>query len=152
VNFVQGIKAGFLNAVHFKGRTTRWDYLLWLLFLVIGGYATSLIDSAALHETSRLGAVNVVFNAIMLLPTVAVTVRRLHDTGRSGWWLLIVPGVIGAMTALSIYTGYFAMPLIVVFAGVGVLIYWLREAGTPGPNRFGPRPSVVIAITPRPAT
>jgi uncharacterized membrane protein YhaH (DUF805 family) len=152
MNFAQAVKAGFSNCLNFNARTTRWDYVCWLLFWVLGGYAASLIDSAVLHEATRFGAVNIAFNVIVLLPTVAGTVRRLHDTGRSGWWLLIVPGVTGAMTAVAIYTGYFAMPLIVIFAGLGILIYWLRGPGTPGPNRFGPRPTGFVTITPRPAT
>jgi uncharacterized membrane protein YhaH (DUF805 family) len=57
------------------------------------------------------------FGLATLLPGLAVSVRRLHDTNRSGWWILL-----------------WFIPLI----GIIVLIVWWVQQGTPGPNRFGP--------------
>jgi uncharacterized membrane protein YhaH (DUF805 family) len=56
---------------------------------------------------------------VTLLPGLAVSVRRLHDTDRSGWWLFI---------------------MMIPIAGLVVLIVWFIQDGTPGYNRFGPNP------------
>ncbi len=58
---------------------------------------------------------------MILLPNLAVTVRRLHDLDKSGWWVLIC-----------------LIPLV----GLVVLIYWFIQPGTSGPNRYGPEPHV----------
>lgn len=66
----------------------------------------------------------------LLLPGIAVGVRRLHDIDRSGWWLLII-----------------FVPII----GVIAVIYWACLKGTDGANRFGPDPLDGIAAQPTPA-
>lgn len=59
------------------------------------------------------------YSLAVLIPVVAVAVRRLHDLDKSGWWLLIAVTIIGAF----------------------VLLYWFIQPGTRGPNRFGPQPN-----------
>jgi uncharacterized membrane protein YhaH (DUF805 family) len=61
---------------------------------------------------------NPVFSLATLLPSLAVAARRLHDTDRTAWWLLL------ALTGIGIF----------------VLLVWFCFKGTPGPNRFGPDP------------
>ena len=75
-----------------------------------------------MHSRSVLGLL--VTPGLLLLPGLAVSVRRLHDTGRSGWWLLI--GLI---------------PL----AGAIVLLVFVCTDSEPGPNRFGPSPKDAVA-------
>lgn len=60
-----------------------------------------------------------IFALIITLPSIAVSIRRLHDTGRSGWWLLIG-----------------AIPII----GILMLIYWYAQDGEPQINTFGAAP------------
>ena len=91
----------FLNAyrnyVDFGSRTTRKEY--WMFVLI------NLIVSIVLTFTEGLlggpGAVSVLYSLAVFIPTLAVSVRRLHDTERSGWWLLIglIP-VIGVLVLL----------------------------------------------------
>ena len=76
--------------------------------LVVGIYAEPLAEGQPLQ---------LLFNLATLLPTLAVSVRRLHDTDRSGWWLLL--GLI---------------PII----GNLILLWWYIQAGTPGDNEYGP--------------
>lgn len=101
----------------FSGRANRkqfWLYALWLgvVYIVIG------ILSAALGEKAG-NAVIALVGLALIVPNLAITVRRLHDTDRSGWWVLIS-----------------LLPLI------GGLILFVFEVlpGTPGENRFGSQP------------
>ncbi len=118
MTFVQAIQSGFKNYVKFQGRATRSEFWWWMLFYMI---IVAVLDSMAMGELQRgtpglftgvLGLVGLVF----LLPTLGLMVRRLHDTGRSGWWVLID-----------------FVPLV----GIILLIVWWASKGTLGPNKYG---------------
>ena len=68
----------------------------------------------------EIGVLQLVYFLVVLVPTLAVTARRLQDTGRSGWWQLV---------------GW-----LVPIVGVIVMIVWLVTPGSTGPNRYGPDP------------
>ena len=125
MNFTQAISSGFSNYVNFAGRAVRSEYWYWVLFVIVVSIVASIID-AVLGTT----LFNPIFSLAVLLPSIAVGVRRLHDLDRSGWWLLL--GLI---------------PLI----GAIVLIVWFVGRGTPGANRFGPDLLGLIGLSPRPA-
>lgn len=94
----------------FSGRARRPEYWWFALFVFIGNVVFAIIG------IDLLGAL---WGLALLLPSIAVGVRRLHDLDKSGWWLLI--GLI---------------PLI----GFLVLLYFFVQPGTSGANRFGPEP------------
>ncbi|MDH6222616.1 DUF805 domain-containing protein [Streptomyces pseudovenezuelae] len=101
----------------FSGRARRKEYWNFALFVGII-YIVLLVIALASKQTALLGLAGAFYLGV-LIPSLAVGVRRLHDTGRSGWWLLfgIVP-IAGAITLL-------------VFA---------CSDSTPGPNQYGPNP------------
>jgi uncharacterized membrane protein YhaH (DUF805 family) len=103
----------------FSGRARRSEFWWYSLFTFVVYLVVALVD-AALHTT----VLGLVVGLGLLLPSLAVTVRRLHDTGRSGWWLLI--GLI---------------PLV----GAIVLLVFECTDSEPGPNRFGPSPKDDVA-------
>jgi uncharacterized membrane protein YhaH (DUF805 family) len=117
MDFWQAIASGFSDYVVFSGRAARSEYWYWILFTVLGGLATGIIDVAA-FSNDTLSPFNSIFNILTVLPTLAVSVRRLHDVDRSGWWMLLLITIIGGF----------------------VVIYWACRPGTPGPNRFGADP------------
>jgi uncharacterized membrane protein YhaH (DUF805 family) len=125
MNFTQAISSGFSNYVNFAGRAIRSEYWYWALAVLIGSIVTEIIDALL-----GIRLFNPIFGLAVLLPSIAVGVRRLHDLDRSGWWLLL---------------GF--IPLI----GAIVLIVWFCSRGTIGANRFGPDPLGAIALSPRPA-
>ncbi len=127
MNFGRAISSGFLNYVNFSDRTYRSEYWYWFLFVVLGQIVTAIVDSViGIQLTTGI------FSLVVLLPGIAVGVRRLHDLDRSGWWLLLA-----------------FVPLV----GTIVLIVWFCTRGTPGPNRFGPDPLAGFEqISPRPVT
>ena len=99
----------------FSGRARRKEYWMFFLFNFLAGVATIILD--AILGTN--GVLNGLYSLAVLIPGLAVTVRRLHDTDHSGWWWLIA-----------------AIPLI----GFIVLLVFLCSDSKPGENRFGPNP------------
>ena len=103
----------------FRGRARRKEFwLFWLVHLLIM-IAVSFVDAALGTAEEDVGPVFLAYYALTFLPSLAVSVRRLHDTGRSGWWILLnaVP-VVGSLVVLA----FSAMD------------------GVPGDNEYGPSP------------
>ena len=97
MSFTDAIRDGFSKYVTFSGRSSRSAYWWWYLFGVLVLVVSLAIDYA-------LGAGGIFYALValaMLLPNLAVLVRRLHDAGHSGWWLLIgLLPLIGAIVLL----------------------------------------------------
>ena len=69
------------------------------------------------RASALFGVIGFIYGLAVLIPSIAVGIRRLHDTDRSGWWLLL---------------------LLLPFVGLIVLIVFMASPGTPGPNNYGP--------------
>jgi uncharacterized membrane protein YhaH (DUF805 family) len=123
MSFTGAIRSVLSQYVGFGGRARRSEYWWFVLFAILVGIVTTLLDAALGTDfegsATSSGLLSLIANLVLLLPSLAVAVRRLHDTDRSGWWILI--GLI---------------PLI----GAIVLLVFFVQDGTPGPNRFGPSP------------
>ena len=106
MSFGESISTVFSKYATFSGRARRSEYWWWYLFVVIvsaviGGIAGATGGS----DGSSIGTIlSAVVGLGFLLPNLAVGARRLHDTGRSGWWLLIglIP-LIGAIVLLVFF-------------------------------------------------
>lgn len=105
----------------FSGRSRRSEYWYFILFYFIIYIALAFVDrvTGTFDPKSGIGLLTAIFALALLIPSLSVSVRRLHDTDRSGWWLLI---------------GF--IPLI----GAIVLIVFLAQDSGAGTNRFGPNP------------
>jgi len=168
--------------VDFSGRSQRMEYWMWQLFklLVFGGFmlvflvlfGAAFASASASKDPSMLIAagggmlllwmIYMIFGFAIFIPDIAVAVRRLHDTNRSGWWLLspLVPYFLGIVVmAVTVGIGggaiqpgqppdaamatggivMLAFVLVAAAMGLVVLVFMLLD-GTPGPNRFGPDP------------
>ena len=110
----------------FNGRARRKEYWLFFLFNIIISIVLGVIDgiTGTSSVPGGIGMLGGLYLLALLIPALAVAVRRLHDTGRSGWWLLIgfVP-IIGAI----------------------VIIVFLVQDGAPGENQYGKSPKQVTA-------
>ena len=97
MSFTDAIRDGFSKYVTFSGRSSRSAYWWWYLFGIL-----VLVVSLAIDYALGAGGILYVLVALaMLLPNLAVLVRRLHDAGHSGWWLLIgLLPLIGAIVLL----------------------------------------------------
>ena len=85
--FVSAIQSGFQNYFNFKGRASRSEYWWWLLFTLIHQVPTLVIFS----ETFDFAGLGYYLRLVVLVPTIAVAVRRMHDTNHRGWWILLPP-------------------------------------------------------------
>lgn len=113
MNFADAVKSGFNNYVTFSGRAARSEFWFWTLFSILANLAAGIVDMVL-----GIGLVGLVVSLALLLPGLAVSVRRLHDLDRTGWWML----------------------LILTCIGIILLIVWDCMKGTTGPNRFGADP------------
>ncbi len=104
MSFTDAIRSVLSQYVGFSGRARRSEYWYWTLFVVILGVVANLLDGAVSSGNSRSYLFSGILNLALLLPNLGVAVRRLHDTSRSGWWILIglIP-IIGAIVLLVFY-------------------------------------------------
>ena len=105
----EAIKTGFSKYAVFEGRASFNEFWGWTLFVTVFGVASLILNVA----------LGLVFWVAVVLPTAAVTSRRLRDTNRSGWWALLA---------------------LIPFPGLPFLAALLVFEGTRGDNRFGPDP------------
>ena len=73
------------NYVNFQGRARRKEYWMFVLFNIIISLILTVVELSANIDPLLTG----LYSLFILLPSLAITVRRLHDTGKSGWWILI---------------------------------------------------------------
>jgi uncharacterized membrane protein YhaH (DUF805 family) len=113
----------------FSGRARRMECWMFALISWLAVLAFSMVDvvTGTYHWGTSLGALSTLYSLAVLIPTLAVTVRRLHDTDRSGWWIFL--------------------SLIPLLGAIAVLFFLISD-GTPGPNRYGPNPKESAAMPP----
>jgi uncharacterized membrane protein YhaH (DUF805 family) len=121
-NAVNWYLAVLKNYAGFSGRARRTEY--WMFFLVNLVIAV-VLDILGLYARF-FTIIGLLYGLAVLIPSLAVGVRRLHDTGRSGWWLLI--GLI---------------PVI----GTIILLVFFATDGEPGDNQYGPNPKSAMAVS-----
>ena len=105
----------------FDGRARRQEFWLFYLTIFLGYIVTAIFDilTGTFDEVSGAGLFSAIFFLAMIIPSIAVSIRRLHDLDRTGWWYLIS---------------------IVPLVGPLVLLIFFCIPGTAGNNRFGPDP------------
>ena len=137
MGFGEAVRTCFAKYVDFTGRAPRSEFWWFFLFATVGSLITSMLDTMV-----GFSLLNAVFPLALLLPNLAVTARRLHDRDMSGWWML---APYGAMALAGIMAGIGA-GILAVASGIGaavlviLLLVWLIQKGTDGPNRFGADP------------
>ena len=122
----------FLNTIKYRyakfdGRASRSEFWYFTLFYALISLALALVDifvvnpmlGATPDQAAQGGLLELLFALAMLIPSLAIAVRRLHDIGKSGWWYLI--GLIPIIGAL-------------------VLLYFFVLDSQPGSNQYGPNP------------
>lgn len=103
------------NYVNFSGRSRRAAFWYVILMNIIIAVVLSVLMAAS----SAFYYVSVVYDLAIIIPSIALWVRRLHDIGRCGWWYLLA---------------------LIPVVGVIVLLVWACREGDHGPNAYGPDP------------
>lgn len=109
----------------FSGRAQRSEYWYFILFYLLIALALALIDPllGSFHRNSGYGLFSSLFMLAMIVPSIAVGVRRLHDTDRSGWWMLL--------------------SLIPLIGSIVLLVFFVQDSQA-GDNRFGVNPKTTV--------
>ncbi len=124
MSFTEAIRTVWSKYTTLSGRAARPEYWWWVLFVVLLNIVTGLVDGAIIAPVlgferfaqEAWQPLSLIASLAVLIPGICVSVRRLHDIDRSGWWLLII---------------------LIPFIGVLVLLYWTTRPGADGANRFG---------------
>lgn len=170
MTFVEAIKSCISNYARFSGRASRPEYWWFALFIFIVSSVLRIIDTA-LFGTDPVtqtpnGLLGPLFSLAMLLPFIAVGWRRMHDTGKPGW-LLLLPMLVTSATVFFLMVGVMgfasmqnsgAYPVDMVgpaaFLGLAgmiaaavvqvvlfvLLLWWLTRPSEAGANSYGPPP------------
>ena len=126
MGLAEAVKSFWSNYSKFKGRSRRSEYWWIQLFLVLTNLAVAAIDLVLMNgDVERFiangggGIVGLIWILVTIVPALAVLVRRLHDTGKTGWWALI--GIV---------------PLV---GGIVLLVFTVLDSDSGG-NKFGESP------------
>ncbi|EAQ98814.2 DUF805 domain-containing protein [Congregibacter litoralis] len=124
MNLTAAIKTVLRKYVDFNGRARRPEFWYWMLSVVLLSVVLAIIEGALLAPALGFEPfapesgqpLRLVMSLLIFLPTLAVAVRRLHDIGRSGWWILIqIVPIIGSL----------------------LLLWWYAQPSDPEPNNYG---------------
>ena len=117
MDFQTSIKTCFNKYADFSGRALRSELWWFVLFGFLGGIITTIIDIMILgYSVESYGPLNLIFSVALILPSISVTARRLHDINKSGWWQLIELTIIGIL----------------------LIIIWCATEGEKKKNKYGP--------------
>jgi uncharacterized membrane protein YhaH (DUF805 family) len=111
MSFVEAIRSGIQNYANFNGRAIRSEYWYWTLFAILVSLPLNLMGQGSV----MVGGLSFIVGLALFLPGLAVSVRRLHDVGKSGWNLL-----------------WSFLPF-----GVLYVLYLVIKRGDEGGNRYG---------------
>ncbi len=119
-------KLALSKYAQFHGRSRRKEYWYFVLFVVIISIIATIIDMVlgTYNEEYGVGILSGLFSLFILVPGIAVAIRRLHDTGRSGWWYLLA--------------------LLPVIGAIVLLIFFVQDSEQ-GTNKYGPNPKSMEA-------
>ena len=132
ISFIKALELGYRRAPDFKGRSRRSEYWWWVLFATTLNIISGVIPIIGIFVT-----------LLLIIPTISVTTRRLHDINLSGWWqapiqalsfiIILLPG----SPLPSILSIIFSLMILGCFV---IFIYWTAKDGDKGPNDFGDSP------------
>jgi uncharacterized membrane protein YhaH (DUF805 family) len=120
MGFAEAVKTCLQKYVGFTGRARRSEYWWFALFGLIVSIVAGILDGAfGLMSDTNVGVIGAIASLALLLPSIAVAIRRLHDTSRSGWWILI--------------------GLIPIVGWIILIVFYLQDSA--GENGYGPSPT-----------
>lgn len=116
MGFVEAVQSGFQRYVDFETRSSRSEYWFWVLLMLIGQFVGSLLGNIL----GMIGSLVFLIWALgTIIPSIAVGIRRLHDIGKSGWFILVA-----------------FIPIV----GWIIMIVWAVSAGEDEDNQWGANP------------
>ncbi|MCA8927885.1 MAG: DUF805 domain-containing protein [Alphaproteobacteria bacterium] len=119
------VLAPYRRYFEFSGRSRRLEFGVFVLVNIVASLVLVFLDMALglFDPETEAGVLSSLYGLFVVIPNIALGVRRLHDTGNSGWWFLLV-----------------LVPLLNLI----LFLYLLLKRGTDGPNRFGSDPKTAV--------
>ena len=114
---MEAFLSAFRQFADFNGRTSRKTFWTYFIISLLLSWVVYFADKSMSHP----GVLSLVYLLIFIVPTLSISVRRLHDTNRCGWWLLLA---------------------LIPVVGPLVLLFFKASAGDASTNRFGPAPQM----------
>ncbi|HET8961898.1 DUF805 domain-containing protein [Nocardioides sp.] len=123
MGFVEAVKSCLSQYVGFSGRARRSEYWWFFLFNILVSIVASILDSilGTTSADTNIGLIGSIAGLALFLPSLAVGIRRLHDTSRTGWWILI--------------------GLIPIVGWIILIVFYCLDSH--GDNKYGPSPKAV---------
>ena len=115
MGFFEAVRSVFSKYFVFSGRALRSEYWYFLLFSILTGVVTGILDLILFGSFMGYGPINLILSLVFFIPSITVLARRIQDSGRSGWWQLLSFTIIG----------------------IPVILYWVIKKGDPAENKFG---------------
>lgn len=110
----------FKKTLDFKSRSRRKEYWMFILWTSIISVVLSIVELVLnLEIAPDLGLLSTIFSLVILIPSISLSVRRLHDIGRTGWWLLL--------------------SFIPILGWIALFVFTLLDSES-GTNKYGPNP------------
>ena len=133
MNFIEAIRSGFNNYFNFKGRASKsafWYFLLFeFIYFFIAGFLLGMVG-----VNDDIFAMATMFLVLPIaIPGIAVTARRIHDFGKSGWMQCIfIPGFV--------IDEFLGTGMVIWFVTFVIFVIYCSQNGTNGKNKFGTKP------------
>ena len=160
MNMIEAVKSVLTQYVGFSGRARRSEYWYWILATILVGIVVAIIELALGLSSEGSGPISGLLNLAVFLPGLAVSFRRLHDTGRSGWWIggfylaalafiIIFVGIALSASNGTVEpntTALASMGVIGIGFVIAVLVYaivlliFFCQDSDKGQNKYGPNP------------
>ena len=118
MGFFESVRSVFSKYFEFSGRALRSEYWYFGLFTFLLYVVTGILDAILFGSFMGNGPLSLILTLVFFFPTIAVAARRLHDSGRSGWWQLL--------------------PITII--GIPFFLYWVIRKGDQSENKFGMPP------------
>jgi uncharacterized membrane protein YhaH (DUF805 family) len=131
MSFTEAVQTCLHKYVGFSGRARRSEYWWFFLFTILVSMVAGVLDSilGTMDDDTNVGVIGTIASLALLLPSIAVAIRRLHDTSRTGWWILI--------------------GLIPIVGWIILIVFYCQDGH--GDNKYGPSPKAGVAPQAGPA-
>ncbi|MEL6979614.1 MAG: DUF805 domain-containing protein, partial [Pseudomonadota bacterium] len=156
MSFGEAIATCFKKYVQFSGRARRPEYWWFVLFTLLTYLVTIGIDVFLLAPLGLPFVLTILAAIVLFLPGLSVGWRRLHDVGRTGWWLLIpsIASLIVSLIGIAVQnSGAIEAGLYISLAASAislilsiVLLVFLVSRSQSGPNKYGPEPGHEVVV------
>ncbi|NOR62327.1 MAG: DUF805 domain-containing protein [Rhodobacteraceae bacterium] len=146
---IKATKTCFRKYFVLRGRATRAEYWWFYLATILASLSALITDGLIWGFSEDPGPIEIVISLAIIIPSITVMVRRLHDTGKSGYYVLFpLVGIIAGIAFGALLGPSMGQPAsygagFIIVSGFILQLWWLVKPSQPNSNKFGPNPHEV---------